>query len=192
MSFKVTLLAAVFGLATAGLASTAKADTWTLPTLTNNAATTVPNFVITFNADGSIVTSGPGGTYDGADDTYIEFVNNTGHQLTSLNLSANTNIFGFDNDGIDSYIANFDSSVNTADNTGYGGYDAYFTNYTSDNGTVNFLGTGIDGNGGVGYFSLEEALSINQVANLVPEPASMAAFAAGLAGLAMMRRRRAV
>src|SRR6516165_2247085 len=44
------------------------------------------NVVITFNADGSISTSGPGGTYESVEDAVIGVVNNTHHTITAFNL----------------------------------------------------------------------------------------------------------
>src|SRR4051812_39272836 len=60
------------------------------------------NLLIIFNADGSITTEvGSQTTYDGVEDALIGVVNNTGHTISSFNISASGGIpiFGFDGDG---------------------------------------------------------------------------------------------
>lgn len=175
---------------------------------------TACNMVITFNSNGSISTSfGPQQNYDNLDDALIGIVNNSGHALTSINLSGN-NIFGFDGDGVDGYtnttnlaagmsssaFYNFEYGVDQ-----YGGSDAYFTNlqilhingfYHPDNGTVNFLNS-ISGNGGEDYFALEESINLNappQVTgtnlSATPEPSTMALFGTGILLIGMMAYRK--
>ncbi len=188
MSFKSVLLTAVFGLS---MTCAAQADTFPPPML-DNGANPNPGIIITFNANGSITTSGTDTPYV-TEDEYIEIVNNTSSNIKSLNLVTPTGapigIFAFDSDGID----NYGGGTNALDHTGYGGGDAYFTNISPGDltGTVNFLGTGINGAGGEGYFSLEGIIALNQGIIQTPEPASIAILGMGLAGLTLMRRRKA-
>ena len=173
-----------------------------------------PEFVIDFAANGAITTtlnsvySTDPGTYDGADDTYIGVINNTGHVITSFNLSSTTAIGGFDGDGVGNYtgITNTPLGTNATDlagcgagittnNCGYGGTDAYFTNNNSPYHTltVNFIG-GIAANGGEGYFSLEEAVNLSAPPNVtpgVPEPSTWALMLLGFGGLGYAGYRKA-
>ncbi|MDE2183193.1 MAG: PEP-CTERM sorting domain-containing protein [Alphaproteobacteria bacterium] len=168
---------------------------------------TACNLVITFNADGSIVTtSGPQADYESVEDTLIGVVNNSGHAITSFNLSnTGVRIMGFDSDGIDIYTlftdpnggptpveTNIGPAGSNTDTSGYGGYNAYFTNISAglDSGTVNFANGGIP-NGGTDFFSLEEQASLNlQVNSNVPEPATLSLLAAGLLTAGGFRFRR--
>src|SRR6478736_3055796 len=58
------------------------------------------NLVITFNADGSIVTTaGPQSTFESVEDALIGVVNNSGHTIFSFNLDGGTSeIMGSDGD----------------------------------------------------------------------------------------------
>ncbi len=68
------------------------------------------DLIITVTNSGFTVANGPssglaGGTYDGADDTLIGIINNSSSPLSSINIASNTDIYGFDGDGIDTFGA---------------------------------------------------------------------------------------
>jgi hypothetical protein len=178
----------------------------TFPPLGND--TLGPQFLITFNANGSITTSnGPGfsqGPYDGSDDTYFGVINNGTTSLSSFNLMATgppSDIFHFDLDGVvnPGFLGGTTGPAapgNPNDPTGYGGPGVTFSNYSGplfNSGTVNF--TPALPPGGSAYFALEEAVSLNQIVvnppSGVPEPSSFVLAALGLgATLVYVRRRR--
>ena len=153
---------------------------------------TGPYIYITLTSAGAAVTfdNTVNPTYDGADDTYLAVINNTGSVVNAITLKSTDDIFGFDGDGIDAYGA----GSNANDTTGYGGPQAYFTNITNvgglETGVVNFIG-GIAANGGTGYFSLEEALDSATfstggggiISGGAPEPSTWAMMLVGVAGL---------
>lgn len=179
------------------------------------------DLIITLNANGTAtVSSGPSanlsnGTYDGSDDTLVGVVNNSGGTVNSISLSSSNFIFSFDGDGIsenpnptsslpglglsgdsgsshDGYSGT-DSTSGTYDLNGpLNSFSSISSNYMS--GDVNF-GSGLAA-GGSAFFSLEEQLnaaSFTAAPVSVPEPGTLAIFAAGLAGFAglgWMRRRR--
>jgi hypothetical protein len=179
-------------LTTAGLASTAASAQF--PPVGNNPSG--PEFIITEAANGTFSTalnpvySSDPGPYDGADDTYFGVINNSSTVLHSLTLSASPGVqaFGFDGDGLATTLG-----FTTLDPNGYGGPDVTYTNISADlsSGTVNFA-NGIAGNGGMDYFSLEEALALNTVVvtSGVPEPSTWAMMLLGFVGLGFMARRR--
>jgi len=99
------------------------------------------------------------GPYDGADDTLIGVVNQSGAAVPSIQLSSGSDpIFGFEGDGICTF-APFPGSGYCATlpptATGYEGPDNTFTNISPDtmSGTVSF--TAPLANNGSTYFSLE-------------------------------------
>ena len=117
-----------------------------------------PGVIITFGAKGSVTVDNTGvGPYDGDDDTYVGVINNSGKAIPSLKISADSSrkIFGFDNDGIQTYGSPAPAVSNL---TGYEGPDNFFSgisdNGTSSLGTVNFIGKGLL-SGQQTYFSLE-------------------------------------
>jgi len=147
------------------------------------------NFIITFNSDGSISTSGTGGNYDGSEDALIGVHNNSGHAITSFSISG-TDIFGFDGDGINAFLG---IANNAQDSSGYGGPNGWFTTTDISNGVVHFI-NGIP-NGGMDFFSLEESINLSAPPVIgpppgVPEPATLALFGIGLAGVASRFRRK--
>ncbi|RSM42652.1 hypothetical protein DMA12_20735 [Amycolatopsis balhimycina DSM 5908] len=104
------------------------------------------------------VYSDPGqGPYDGADDTLTGVVNNSSQPVSSLQLSSNTNLFGFDSDGL--CTASPQPAGCPFGPTGYEGPGTSFSDISSDGsgGVVNFSPPLAPG--ATAYFSLEEALT---------------------------------
>jgi hypothetical protein len=92
------------------------------------------------------------GPYDGSDDTLVGVVNNSKVPIASMKLTSSNPIFGFDGDGLCTYI-----TCSWPHPTGYEGPGVSFTNYTATNGTVNFNPPIAPGK--TGYSSLEASLT---------------------------------
>ena len=157
------------------------------------------NTIITINPNGTLSVAYPNtNPYDGSEDNYVGVVNNTASSVGSIDLSSNTDIFGFDGDGIDAYgIAGNSADLTAYGSSAYGGPNAFFTNInnTATSGTVNFIAA-LAANGGTSYFSLEEApaggLAITGTAStsVTPEPSSLALLGTGVMTVGGIIRRR--
>ncbi len=105
------------------------------------------------------------GPFDDDDDTLVGVLNASGKALSSLSLSSNTEIFGFDGDG----ICSGDYPPWTGDEgcpygpTGYEGPGTQFAVNSVYAGSVVFTNTVQPR--GIAYFSLEEALSSASLVN---------------------------
>lgn len=127
------------GAATVGTAPLAVANTCPAVGLSKGC-----NLTITLNANGT-ATVGNGsspGNYDGSDDTLVGVINNSGHTVNSIHLSAPlSRIFGFDGDG-----PSQDTFSISGSSTGYS------TNSFSTGHSTNGLGlTGGSGSSGHAY-----------------------------------------
>jgi PEP-CTERM motif len=186
------------------IASQASAALATFGSFPNFGADTAGvEYLIVANPNGSFTTThNPGYTtpqpFDGVEDTYFGFVNNSGHLITSLALSSTTQqLFGFDGDGIDT----FGAASNSHDTTGYGGPNSFFTGINAglNAGIVNFV-TGLQsydtsgncatGNTCSAFFSLEEPTTLNTLVVGTPEPSTWAMLLLGFAGIGFMAYRR--
>lgn len=123
--------------------------------------------LLTINPDGSVTVTGSGqGPFDGVEDTLIGVQNNSAVSVPMLSLSGNSSPFAFEGDGLCAYI--YCSYPNA---TGYEGPNTSFSNYgpTGTSGDVNFLNGGIP-SGGSAYFSLEGAVTAQNLVITPPTP----------------------
>jgi MBG domain (YGX type) len=127
--------------------------------------------IITITATGATISSPINGNpYDGDDDTLVGVVNNSGQYLTSITLTASTDIFGFDGDGPCNYAQYSDpgegstadcfNSPNPTANPGldpydYQGPDNTFTNISGAMTTGTVVFTTPIPSGGSTWFALE-------------------------------------
>jgi hypothetical protein len=152
-----------------------------------------PEFLITFTDSGvstmlNPVYSTDPGPYDGVEDTYFGVINNSSKTISSIALSSPLDIGGFDSDGIDE--ANYlNIPHNAQDPSGYGGANGFFTNNLGTSLVVNFI-TPIAAGGGSDVFSLEEAVSLNNIVIGTPEPSTWAMMLLGFAGMGFLAYRK--
>jgi hypothetical protein len=134
------------------------------------------------------------GPYDGSDDTLIGVLNASGTTVTSLSLASTigADIFGFDGDGACSGTWGvLPGCTGSKDPYGYAPVGITFSgiNAAQTSGTVNFtLGLG---NGASNWFSLENAISANQITP-VPLPAAAWLLFSGLVGMVAFARMKTV
>jgi hypothetical protein len=210
---KMLVVAAVAAVAFLGTASTASASAFgQCPGVGSN-----PNgcqFLITFNADGSISTAAATGgdnvPFDLVEDTLIGIQNNRSTPLAFLDLGPALGlngipVFEFDGDGACSGLYAPQPVCTGHDPTGYGGFVSpnstglgavgaggavTFTNISANtqSGRVVFGPGGIPTNGSA-WFSLEDAFTLSTLpVGRVPEPGSLVLLGTGI--LAVARRLR--
>jgi hypothetical protein len=110
------------------------------------------------NSGAQVLSDPSQGPYDGGDDTLIGIVNESSKPLSSISLSSNTDIFGFDGDGICSYSSWTGDEKCPYGPTGYEGPGTHFGENNGNSGPVVFSPT-LAAGGGSAYFGLENALS---------------------------------
>jgi hypothetical protein len=153
------------------------------------------NVLITIGSTGTVTITpeATGHPYDGNEDQLIGVVDNyTAGPISALTLNGGSNdIFGFDGDGIDTFLSHVSDP---SDNSGYGGPDSYFTgiNGGKTTGTVDFS-TALT-HGTTTYFSLEgdpaSGTFTAVVGSPTPEPSSLILLGTGALGIAGSLRRR--
>lgn len=99
------------------------------------------------------------GPFDGVEDTLVGVINSSSTPVSSLSLSSNTDLFGFEGDG----LCSFGVAGCPFGPTGYEGPGTSFSNINQNfsGGVVNFSG-GL-APGATAYFSLEERLAASSV-----------------------------
>ena len=125
------------------------------------ADTTGCGFLISLPQTGSATVTASGqGPYDGHDDTLVGIVNNTDQAISTVTLSSNTDIFGFDGDGIctNPYKGQFTNTCPYG-TSNYEGPGTSFSNISGDkkSGTLN-LSPALEP-GASTFFSLESDLT---------------------------------
>ena len=166
-------------------------------------------YMVTINADGSITGAVVAGAnpYDGADDALVGVVNNSaGVFNSSFTLSSSSSdIFGFDGDGICTFIGPGGSepsslgsycTISQASGVDPGDYQGPLNTFSNimnfnETGTVNIAGLGA---GQTTFFSLEGAPADIGGGIIVtggtPEPSTWLLLAGGLGLVAYLGRRR--
>lgn len=159
------------------------------------------NTLFVENLDGSFSTSidSTQAQFNDGDDQYVGFQNNSTHSVAALKIDGGTiQLFAFDQDGPNSipdnefagFCPTFGSGL-----TGYEGPDNTYSHVSSDctKGEVDFNAAIAPGQST--YFFLEEVLTTDSNpitiidVPLVPEPASLLVFTAGLGMLNAFRVR---
>ena len=122
--------------------------------------------VIVINANGlpTIYDNPDSGPYDGTDDTLVGVQNNSGQSIASLPI-AGEDIFGFDGDGLCTFVA-----CDYPNPTTYEGPNTSFTIVDDSDGSVDFTG-GLAA-GASAYFSLENVVTSSSLFVDVPIQAS--------------------
>jgi hypothetical protein len=157
------------------------------------------NVLLTINAGGTVTSSNPSGTpnYDGSDDVYVGILNNTSKTLNHFLLHGSTSFGGSfggqDGDGMCQTsrfgTASLCSSAPQNGSHDYAPNGVTFTPISASDGYVDFAG-GL-APGGSGFFSLEAPATAGNITISTPEPATLAILGLGLAGLGLVRRRKA-
>jgi hypothetical protein len=132
--------------------------------------------LLVFQSDGTVSVLGDpnsGNPYDGADDTEVGVLNQSGVAIPNVTLTSNTDIFGFDGDGICSGAFSGTPAGCPFDTTGYAGPGITYSgiNAAKTTGVVNFAesctgntassctaSSGLN-DGATAFFSLEENLT---------------------------------
>jgi len=149
MSRRLTAAGTVVALAAACLTATVStAAAYTNPSPPFNECPAVGNatscaVLLVFQSDGTVsILSDPnsGNPYDGSDDTEIGVLNNSGVTIPNVTLTGNTDIFGFDGDGICSGEFPGTPAGCPFDTTGYAGPGVTYSgiNAAATAGVVNF------------------------------------------------------
>jgi len=118
----------------------------------------------TCSATNCVSISNNQGPFDEIEDTLVGVINNSNVPITSIKLTSNKDIFGFDGDGICGISPNTGQPYSPRPSgcpfgpTGYEGPGVTFSPTSGTTGVVNF-NPPIKPNGGTAYFSLEESLT---------------------------------
>ena len=113
--------------------------------------------IVITDSGATVYTDPTQGPYDGVEDTLIGVSNESSGTVASISLSSTTDLFGFDGDGICTFLFAGDSGCPYG-TTGYEGPNTTFSNIAANftSGVVDFTGGLAAGNSL--YFSLEEDL----------------------------------